>query len=336
MDISIQVQSQKEGPAGISTVITEYKNLTSEAEITTERYDSPGKLTFTVIEKSVSIPMGSSVSLRVGGVVMFRGYVFTAESTMDGEVSYTAYDQLRYLKANASYVFQAMTLGQIIQQIAADFGLTCGTLEDTGYAFPCLVEENTSCLDIIFNALTETIYRTGRIFNFYDDNGALTLKEAKNMFVTSLLGDKSLITDYTYKQDIDSDTYNRIKLVRANSTTGKADVYMYEDTETIAQWGLLQYYDEVDENMNEAQIDQLCQTYLQYYNRIVQTVSIDAMGVKDLRAGCIVPVRISTVDDLSVSRLLLCEKVTHSFETDTHTMTVEVKNFEQLGGVQIV
>lgn len=336
--MSIQVQTASQGPAGETiTTISEYANLTKEVEFTTQRYDNPGKLTFTCIEKgNVNIDVGSSVTFAVDGTTLFKGYVFTVERNRDGETSYTAYDQVRYLKANASYVFEAMTLGQIIQQIAADFNLTCGTLEDTGYAFPCLVKENESCLDIIYDALTETIYRTGKIYNFYDNNGALTLTEAKNMYINTLIGDGSLVTDYTYKRDIDSDTYNRIKLVRANSETGKADVYMHEDTETISKWGLLQYYDEVDENMNEAQIDQMCQTYLEYYNRVLQTVTIDAMGVVGVRAGTIIPVRIGNIEDLQVSRLLIAEKVTHSFESDVHTMSIEVKDFQQLGGMSIV
>ena len=263
---------------------------------------------------------------------MFKGYIFTIERNHDGEVSYTAYDQLRYLKANASYTFENMTLSQIIRQIAADFGLTVGVLEDPGYIFPCLIKENESCLDIIYDALYQTIIQTGRIFNFYDNAGALTLTEAKNMFVSTKLGDGSLVTDYTYKRDIDSDTYNRIKLVRPNQETGRTDVYLYEDTETIAKWGLLQYYDEVDENMNEAQIDELCQMYLKYYNRVVQTISIDSIGAAGVRAGVILPVSISAVNDLSATRLLLTEKITHKFEADDHTMSVEVKNFEQLGG----
>lgn len=336
--MSIQVQTASQGTAGETiTTISEYANLTKEVEFTTQRYDNPGKLTFTCIEKgNVNIDVGSSVTFAVDGTTLFKGYVFTVERNRDGETSYTAYDQVRYLKANASYVFEAMTLGQIIQQIAADFNLTCGTLEDTGYAFPCLVKENESCLDIIYDALTETIYRTGKIYNFYDNNGALTLTEAKNMYINTLIGDGSLVTDYTYKRDIDSDTYNRIKLVRANSETGKADVYMHEDTETISKWGLLQYYDEVDENMNEAQIDQMCQTYLEYYNRVLQTVTIDAMGVAGVRAGTIIPVRIGNIEDLQVSRLLIAEKVTHSFESDVHTMSIEVKDFQQLGGMSIV
>lgn len=161
--------------------------------------------------------------------------------------------------------------------------------------------------------------------------------EAKDMFVTTVVGDRSLATEYTYSRDIDSDTYNRVKLVRPNSETGKADTYIYEDSETISKWGLLQYYDEVDENLNEAQIDQMCQQYLQYYNRVVQTLTMDdVIGVPGIRAGTIVPVRISRIQDLSMSRLVLTEKVVHSFEADDHVMSIEFKDFQQLGGISIV
>lgn len=331
---SLQVQSVTPAPGGATqTAIMDYSSCITEAELTTNRFDSPAKLSFTVIgQNSITIPEGSSVELAVDGVKIFKGYIFTAEQNRDGEVSYTAYDQLRYLKANASYVFEAMTLPQIIQQIAADFGLTCGTLADTGYAFPCLIKENESCLDIIFDALTETIYMTGKIFNFYDNNGALTLTEARDMFSNTLIGDKSLATDFSYKRDIDSDTYNRVKLVRPNKETGMADTYIVEDTETQNKWGLLQYYDQVDENMNAAQIEQMCMQYLQYYNRVVQELSVDALGVVGIRAGMIIPMRISAVDSLSVSRLMLAEKVTHSFKGGEHTMSIDVKDFQNLGG----
>lgn len=334
---SLQVQKKKTGSGGTQQIeIVDYSNSTTQAKITTNRMDSPGKLEFTVLEKSgISIPEGSSVEVSVDGVKMFKGYVFTAKQGRDQDIEYTAYDQLRYLKANASYTFVAMTLGQIIQQIASDFGLTCGTLADTGYAFPCLIKENESCLDIIFDALSETILNTGKIWIFYDNAGALTLTEARNLVTTSLVGDGSLATDFSYERDIDSDTYNRIKLVRPNEEKGVTEVYLYEDTDTIGQWGLLQYYDEVDENMNAAQIEQMAQAYLTYYNRVKQTVKIDSIGIPGLRAGMIVPIQLGMVDSLSVSRLLLAEKVDHSIEDGQHTMTIEVEDFQQLGGVTV-
>ena len=52
-----------------------------------------------------------------------------------------------------------------------------------------------------------------------------------------MVGDGSLVTDYTYKRDIDSDTYNRVKLVRKNEKSGRTDVYVHEDTDTIKNVG---------------------------------------------------------------------------------------------------
>lgn len=332
------VQVVSEAPGGVTqTKISDYTDVAKEVKITTNRMDSPGKMTFTCLEDGpISIPEGSSAEFIADGVKLFKGYIFQAERNRDGEATYTAYDQLRYLKANASYVFENMSLEQIIQQIAADFGLVVGPLAATGYIFPCLIKENEGCLDIIFEALAQVIVQTGKIFLFYDNAGALTLVEAKDLFVRTLLGDGSLVTDYTYKRDIDSDTYNRIKLVRKNEDTGRTDVYLHEDTETIKKWGILQYYDEVDENLNEAQIDQMCALYLTYYNRVLQTITLEALGVPEIRAGSIVPIRIDAVTDLATTRLLLAEKVTHSFEGSEHTMSIEVKSFQQLGGVSIV
>ena len=150
------------------------------------------------------------------------------------------------------------------------------------------------------------------------------------MLVPQLIGDKSLVTDYAFKLDIASETYNRVKLVRPNKETGRADTFMHEDTSTQKKWGLLQYYDKVDENLNNAQIDQMCEAYLKYYNRMGQTVQIDALGIPGLRAGNIIPVKISEVEPLSYNRLLLAEKVKHSYKGEAHEMSIDVKNFEQL------
>lgn len=311
---------------------SDFANITTEVSIETSRMNASGKMNFETIEKSgIAIENGAAVSFVDNGIPVFAGFVFTAERRMDGLVHYTAYDQTYYLKAKASYTFENMTLEQIIQQIAADFGLTVGTLAETGYVFPALIKENESCLDIIYSALATTIYQTGKIFAFYDDFGKLTLREVKDMLVPQLLGNGSLVTDYTYTRDIASDTYNRVKLVRPNKDTGRTDAFIHEDTDTQKKWGILQYYDKVDENLNDAQIDALCANYLKYYNRIVQEVSIDALGIAGLRAGNIVPVRIAEVEELSMNRLLLAEKVVHTYRGQAHEMSIDVKNFEQLG-----
>lgn len=315
------------------TIVRDYANVTEKAEITTERFDVAGKMTFSVLHKNIgALDVGSMVKFKADGVKMFKGYIFKREDTFDGVSSFTAYDQLRYLKANASYAFKKKELRQIIKKIAEDFQLKTGTLEKTGYRFPTLVKENESCLDIIFDALERAIIETGKIWNFYDDFGELTLREIAYLYTDKLIGDGSLVTDYTYTEDIDSETYNRVKLVKKNEKSGKTDAYIYQDSDTIKKWGLLQYYDEITEDLNKAQIKNLCKQYLKYYNRILKTVKIDAIGIPELRAGMVVPIRIKNIGDLQKVTLLIAEKVTHTFEGGDHTMSIEVKDFKNLKG----
>lgn len=315
------------------TVTKDYAPIMEECTYTTNRVDSPGQFSFNLIENSgIAIPEGAAVYVRVDDQDFFKGYIFAAERSRNKRVKYTAYDQLRYLKAKASYTFVAMTIEQIITQIAGDFGLQVGELAATGYKIPALVEDNKSCLDIIFDALEKVTVVTGKIYVFYDDYGKLTLSEVKSHVWNRLVGDKSLLNDYTYKRSIDSDTYNRVKLARPNKETGRSDVYVYQDSDTIGQWGLLQYYEQVDEEANAAQIDEMCKAYLKYYNRVWQTLSLKKIvGFPQIRAGWVIPVRLAELDVTRIQRFFMAEKVTHKIKGNTHTMDIEVKNIVDLG-----
>jgi hypothetical protein len=57
----------------------------------------------------------------------------------------------------------------------------------------------------------------------------------------------------------------------------------------------------------------------------------DIIGHPKIKAGWIIPVMISQVDATSVQRFFLAEKVTHKLKGNTHKMTIEVKNFNDLG-----
>ena len=105
MDMSLRIQSD----AGI----TEYADLTTEAELVTQRLDSPAKFTFTCIQQGVcGIEAGNHVSFAVGVCLYLKVMFLLLSRIRMGKLPVTAYDQLRYLKANASYVFEAMTLGR--------------------------------------------------------------------------------------------------------------------------------------------------------------------------------------------------------------------------------
>lgn len=302
----------------------EISGLVESCEWVTNRTGQPGKFTFTYLkDKDVTFTEGDVVRFSVDGQVQFYGWVFTRSETRWGEVSVTCYDRLRYLKANASYTFYAQSAGDILRQIAGDLQLDVGTVEDTGYKLPSLVEQDQTCLDILQTAIEQTLLNTGRIFVLYDDGQGLALQEAANMMSDVVIGDRSLLTDYTYTTDIDKQTYNSIKLVRPNEETGRADVYIQEDSGTIGQWGLLQLYQKVDGDANEAQIKAQAAVTLEYYNRVLKTLKISSLGVPGLHAGQMILVKADGMGDTGVSQYVMLERVSHRWENGVHTMDLE-------------
>ncbi len=155
-------------------------------------------------------------------------------------------------KNKETYVFNGKRADEIMAQIAADFGLKIGTLENTGYMIPSMIEDGQTLFDIVLKALDYTLINTGKMFVLWDDFGSLKISDVEKSKLDLFVGDSSLATGFTYETDIDSETYNKIKLVQDNKTTGKRDVYIFQDSNNMKFWGVLQDYEVVDEKMNEA------------------------------------------------------------------------------------
>lgn len=304
--------------------IWECSNSVEQVTWTTERTGSPGTLKFTVLKAGeLSYTEGDVVRFSVDGQLQFYGWVFTKSKNRWGEIETTCYDRLRYFKANASYAFYDQTAGDMLRQIAADLRVDTGAVANTGYALPSFIKEDESCLDIVGEAVQQTLLSTGKIFVFYDDGSGVALQEAADMISPVVIGERSLLTDYTYKTDIDEQTYNSVKLVRPNEETGRADVFMAEDSGTITQWGLLQLYQTVDGDVNDAQVKEQARASLTYYNRRMRTLKVSSLGVPGLRAGQMVLMRVPGLGDVNLDQYVLLEQVTHTWENDVHTMEFE-------------
>lgn len=301
--------------------IWEISPCAEEITYTTNRTGSPGTLKFTLIKAGdVAFLEGDTVRFSVDGKLIFFGWVFTKSKNRWGVIEVTCYDRLRYLKANASYAFYDQKAGDIIKQIAEDFQLTLGSIADTGYAIPSLIEEDQSCIDIIGTAVQQTLLNTGKLYVFYDDGNGLALTEAAEMMSDVMIGEGSYLGEYTYKTDIDEQTYNSIKLVRPNEKTGRADVFIAQDSANIGQWGLLQLYQTVDNSANDAQVKAQAAASLEFYNRRMRTLKVSSLGVPGLRAGQMVYMRVPGLGDINLDQYVLLEKVTHTFQNHLHTM----------------
>ena len=300
-------------------------NATTNITYETNRTGSPGTLKFTVLKSgTLSFVEGDVVRFSVDGKLIFFGWVFTKSKDRWGNIDVTCYDRMRYLKANASYSFYGQSAGDIIKQIAEDFQLETADIADTGFAIPSLIETDQSCLDIIQGVVEQTLLNTGKLYVFYDNGDGLCLQLAEDMKSNIMIGDKSLVLDYTYKTDIDEQTYNSVKIAMANEETGKADVYVARDTDNIARWGLLQLYQKVDNDSNSAQLKAQAEATLSYYNRRLRTLKVSSLGVLGLRAGQMILMQIDNLGDINLNQWLLIEKITHTFENDKHTMDIEL------------
>lgn len=295
---------------------------------TTERKGVAGKLTFTVVkDEKANFTEGNAVKMTVDDNKVFFGFVFTKKRNKDQHISVTAYDQLRYLMNKDTYVYANRTASEVIQMIAADFGLQTGTIERTGFNIATRVEDNEVLLTMINNALDLELTNRKTMFVLYDDFGKLTLKALDNMKVGIII-DEETGENFDYTSTIDDATYNRVKLSYENEETGKRDIYVVQDGNNISNWGILQYFDTLKQGENgEAKAAAL----LSLYNTKTRKLKITrAFGDTRVRGGSLVIVKLA-LGDINVQNYMIVEKAVHTFNESEHFMDLTLRGGEFVG-----
>ena len=322
--LELIVQSSEDG------TIYDVSNIAKSVKTSKPLDSSAGKCSFSIDtnKNKIRIPMGSTVSLTVteSGKKKgkFFGYVFSSEPK-GNEVSITAYDQLRYLKNNESYVLTGTTLEKLIKLIGNDFKLRLGTIEGVGYILPARVEDNKSLGDIIQRALDFTLQGTGKQFIIRDEFGYLCCRDTSKLVTNLVIGDVSLLKDYSYKEDIDSDTYNSVKLYKDNKDTGKREVYIATDSDNIKRWGKLQLFQSVDENVTDAQARAKAEQLLRLYNRLNRTLKLNCKGLIDLEPGNGIYLQITDIPGITFNQAALITKIEDKYTNGIHDMDLEVR-----------
>lgn len=302
---------------------TVYAPVTQDEIVwTTERKSSPGKLEFKVLKDNIiNYEEGNPISFKVNGNKVFYGFVFTKKREKDKIIKTTAYDQLRYLKNKSSYVYVDKRADELVRMIANDFQLNVGTLENTNYKIAKKSESNQALFDIILNALDETIQYKKEMYVLYDDFGQICLKNLERMKV-GLIIDEETAQNFDYQSSIDIDTYNKVKLVYDNEKTGKREVYIAQDTSNMNKWGVLQYFDTIDEKTNGAV---KAKTLLNLYNQKTRNLEIkNAIGDIRVRGGSLIIVNLD-LGDVKLQNFMLVEKAKHTFKNGEHFMDLTLR-----------
>ncbi|SDT26185.1 hypothetical protein SAMN05444162_3593 [Paenibacillaceae bacterium GAS479] len=308
--------------------------MVSDLSWRTSRAGKAGTLEFSIV-RNRSLELDEQLPLACGNVVrvwhgdrrLFYGFIFTLDENQDRVISVKAQDQLRYLLETDTYVKANVTATQVIKDQAMATKSPLGPIADTVHVIPKFSQDGQKRLDMIFKALDDTMMAKGRLYIFYDEAGQLVLRDVMDMKAEIIVGDNSLLYGFSLSRSIDSETYNRVKLVRDNKETGRRDVYIEQDSASIARWGQLQFYQKVDEKLNEEQIKEISHRIMQLKNREQRKFSLEALGHPGIRGGSVVQV---TIEQLGLNRNFLVEECTHNYKGQEHTMQLELRVFDGL------
>lgn len=302
--------------------------LITSASWTTQLDGYAGKMNLNLApDASFVANNGSPVSFRVDDKGLFFGYMFDNRVNGKGEVSYTLYDQSRYLKNKDTYVIKNMSQSAVFSMLCKDFKLKHKVTAPSTYILPPKVHDNKALAEILEYGVDMTLINTGQWFVIYDNFGVLEFNNVNNLKTDLIIGDESLLSDYEFGQSIDQDTYNQIKLVQENKKTEKREAYIVKDSSTISTWGTLQYFEKVDEEANPAQIEQRATTLLKLKNRETKKLRLKCIGDLRVRAGSGVIVSIANLAErgLPTNQYYMVVSCTHNFTHNMHTMDLEMQ-----------
>lgn len=287
-------------------------------ELLLDRKGQAGKLTFTVAKDSLlNFQEGNPVRFAVDGTNIFYGFVFTKKRDKGPTIDVAAYDQIRYLIKNKDTItYEGKKASDLIKMIAGDYRLNLGVVEDTGFIIESGVEENQTLIDMIQNALDATLRETKKLFVLYDDVGKLTLKNVESLKL-GLLIDEETGENFDYESSIDKQTYNRIKLAFDNEKTGKRDVFIAQDGQRMNEWGLLQYFEAIDNPTGAAE---KANALLGLYNQKTRNLTIkNALGDIRVKGGTSVVVALN-LGDIIANNFMVVDSVKHKFKENEHLM----------------
>ncbi|NFG25619.1 hypothetical protein FC777_00495 [Clostridium botulinum] len=321
MNIELLIDDKKSNIYNLS-------NLIKQVTWKTKRKGSPSSLEVTLLtDETLGVSNGDIIRFKVDGVNIFYGYVFKHSGNEGEEIKLTAYDQIKYLMYNDTFLDVNLKASEVVERILYNLGLTKGIIEDTGYVIPRVNEKDKKLVDIIYKALEETLGLTKRTFVLYDDFGSINLKDINNMRQELIISENTNLGKYDWSKSIE-DSYNAIKLVRKCEDSEEEEVYTKEDKDNIYKWGKLQFFKSVDDKVNKAKMEEILKAHLTLKNKEKKSLKLkDVLGTDikleaKLRGGSGVWVDIKRY---GINEMYLIEEATHKFSKDGHIMDFDLK-----------
>lgn len=303
---------------------------------------------------------GASVAFLIDGKTQFLGVVFTISRDRWNLYDVTCYDYLRYLK-NQVYVFRdkGVPAKELINDAVEKCGLKLDMNIEVEYSWKNLefIHYEKTALDLInwilgrvvvtsmkANKLTEGIVV---IRSSIEKPKTVEIVYANKNGKDVIISDKSLLTDFTIMEDINSKTYTKVWLTYDEGIeNGKKAARIWNNPVALARYGTLTLVKDIPDKSfakivgtetNESvdvagesaalELDQIASRMVQYYSKPSFTLDFSALGVVGLRAGDYIPIDIKGVNIGNVPvrsgyKFIIIDEITHQFKEGAHTMDI--------------
>lgn len=268
--------------------------------------------------QAFAIANGEVVQCYKDNERMFIGVVFSTDIDDSGNMTVTSYDRNYYmLKSITTRQFKKKKASDIVRLLAKDFNIPIGTIEDTGYVIPKLILRNHSLYDMMVKALVLTYKQTGKKFFFGNVDGKLTLRQHKNNVTPWILAAGSNLTKASYSQSIE-ETKTQVQVAGGKD---KKFTHTAKSVSSQKLFGVMQHYEEMDEDATKSQVKQRAETLLKEMNVINDQASVSAIGILDVITGCGVYVR-EPMTKLAGGYYVTSDS--HTFSNGIHEMQLDI------------
>lgn len=351
----VQLDDNKARIYRTSNVSLSTEARVSAAQLTAEIPVSEGK-----VPKPGSMVILEATNDKGVFIRVFVGFIFSYTVDRWGVINITAFDSLRYLQNPATGKWigkDGVDVSEIIRDVVRSCGLEQMSKEmqaETVGVKPIrlikIAESGINIIDEILewaqlkatadeNGITTkggkdfAATKAGERWMFIDNCGTLLLCTANQMAYKVLgveeppvIGTGTAVTEMNMSVSID-ECANQVWLLRAGN--GGMSGWKAEDPERVQQWGPITYFEKIDNAYCRNNQQMQLRAAIELCTRDIEKRSIDitTLGYTGLRAGMLVRINIPWLEDyfgeISKSKLVFLDNVTHNWEEGTHTMSLK-------------
>lgn len=264
---------------------------------------------------------------------IFSGRIFNWKKGKNSSYEVTAYDDTRYFANPDDWYMTEKTIDSAFSFLCSKIGLTPIVKMPSIYQLKNFLFLEKTYWEMLEHCVEEVLvenYSAGNtVLNYYfikTTNEGVVLDTINNNMTDLVIGTESLLTDYDYSEDIDTDTYNDIMIVKSVQednlgSQGERVIMTKMDSLSQQRFGILRKMIAFKDECKKEQAEKYADLYLQLKNRVKTSIKLTALGRDEIQAGSGFMFKL---DALKIMQKMYVISATHNYDMDKHTMELEV------------